>query len=242
MCSYYTFFIIFLGVWCNGSIKDSRPFDVCSTHTTLISINQKGGSLFMAKKEFTDVTIELCEKELHFNRVTNETLTEFADRAEKEYDETVKEFVDEVELFDDKRESLEKKIALKTKQVELLQSKEDSTDGEIDKAFDILEEIDKLEDELEIVKARLLELSKENPSKEFTKRTDQLLAEKVETLLDGITAKEFLKESTPVDTIKARNLEKYYQLCIVGEKRSKIIQEIKDDVNDFLQQQKELRS
>ena len=50
----------------------------------------------MAKKEFTDVAIELCEKKLHFKRVTNETLTKFSDKAEKEYEETVKQFMSEV--------------------------------------------------------------------------------------------------------------------------------------------------
>lgn len=195
----------------------------------------------MAKKEFTDVTIEMCEKELHFKRVTNETLTKFSDKAEKEYNENVKAFVDEVELLDDKRTSLEKRIALKSKQVEIIESKSDATDDELDKAFAIIEEIGKLEDELETVKVGLMELSNNNPAKDYTKKVDELLAEKVETLLDGITAKEFLSNSTPVDTIKARNLEKYYQLCIVGEKQSKIIQEIRDDVNDFLQSQKEIR-
>ena len=82
----------------------------------------------MAKKEFTDVTIELCEKQLHFKRVTNETLTKFSEKAEKEYEETVKTFVDEVELLDDKRESLEKKIALKEKQVALIEDKHDASD------------------------------------------------------------------------------------------------------------------
>lgn len=196
----------------------------------------------MAKKEFTDVTIEMCEKELHFKRVTNETLTKFSEKVEKEYNDKVKSYVEEVEVLDDKRESLEKKIALKTKQVELIESKEEGSDEGIDKALEILEEIDKLEDEVELIKIRLMEMSEDNPSKEYNKILDELLAEKVETLLDGITAKEFLKESTPVDTIKARNLEKYYQLCIVGEKKAKIIQEIKDDVADFLKQQKELRS
>lgn len=196
----------------------------------------------MAKKEFTDVTIELCEKKLHFKRVTNETLTKFSEKAEKEYEETVKSFVDDVELLDDKRESLEKRIALKEKQVALIEDKHDASDEELDKAFTILEEIGKLEDELETVKTGLLELGKNNPSKEYSQKVDELLAEKVETLLDDITAKEFLSNSDPVDTIKARNLEKYYQMCIVGERESKIRQEIKDDVADFLQSQKELRS
>lgn len=196
----------------------------------------------MAKKEFTDITIELCEKKLHFKRVTNETLTKFSEKAEKEYEENVKKFVDDVELLDDKRQSLEKKIALKTKQVEIIEGKDDASDEELDKAFEILDEIGKLEDELETVKVGLVDLGKDNPTKEYSKKVDELLAEKVETLLDGITAKEFLTNSDPVDTIKARNLEKYYQLCIVGERESKIKQEIKDDVADFLQSQKELRS
>ncbi len=195
----------------------------------------------MAKKEFTDVTIKLCEKDLHFKRVTNETLTKFSDKAEKEYEETVKQFVDDVELLDDKRESLEKRIALKSKQVEIIENKDDASDEEFDKVFGILEEIERLEDELDTVKAGLIELGKDNPTKEYSKKVDELLAEKVETLLDGITAKEFLTNSDPVDTIKARNLEKYYQLCIVGERESKIIQEIKDDVSDFLKSQKQIR-
>ena len=195
----------------------------------------------MAKKEFTDVTIELCEKKLHFKRVTNETLTKFSDKAEKEYEENVKNFVDEVELLDDKREGLEKRIALKEKQVSLIESKHDPSDEELQKSFDIIDEIEKLEDELDTVKAGLLALSEKNPTKEYGKKVDELLAEKVETLLDGITAREFLANSDPVDTIKARNLEKYYQLCIVGERESKIIQEIKDDVSEFLQSQKRIR-
>lgn len=188
----------------------------------------------MAKKEFTDVTIEMCEKQLHFNRVTNETLTKFSERAEKEYKETVKTFIDEVEELDDQRESIEKKIALKTKLVELIEAKDKVSDEDLNKVFETVDEIEKLEEELKPIKARMMELDKDNPIKKYNKMLDEWLAEKVETLLDSITAKEFLKNSTPVDTIKARNLEKYYQLCMVGERQSKIIEEIKNDVADFL--------
>lgn len=194
----------------------------------------------MAKKQFTDITIKLAQKECHFKRVTNETLTKFSEKAEKEYNDTVKEFVDEVERLDSKRESLEKKIALKTKQVDIIENKSDATDDELDKIFGILEEVEMMEDELETVKAGLMELSQNNPSKEYMTKVDELLAEKVETLLEGITAKEFLTNSDPVDTIKARNLEKYYQLAIVGEREAKIVNEMKEDVDNFLQSQKEL--
>ena len=192
----------------------------------------------MAKKEFTDISIEICEKKLHFKRVTNETLLKFSEKAEKEYNDKVKSFVEEVELLDDKRQSLEKKIALNTKKVDIIESKDNPSDTELDKVISIIEEIEHYEDELETVKAGLLKLEENAPMKTYLKRVDELLAEKVETLLEGITAKEFLANSDPVDTIKARNLEKYYQLCIVGERESKINQEIKDDVNNFLESQK----
>lgn len=192
----------------------------------------------MAKKEFTDISIEICEKKLHFKRVTNETLLKFSEKAEKEYNDKVKSFIEEVELLDDKRQSLEKKIALNTKKVDIIESKDNPSDTELDKVISIIEEIEHYEDELETVKAGLLKLEENAPMKTYLKRVDELLAEKVETLLEGITAKEFLANSDPVDTIKARNLEKYYQLCIVGERESKINQEIKDDVNNFLESQK----
>lgn len=193
----------------------------------------------MAKKEFTDITIEICEKRLHFNRVTNETLTKWAEQAEIEYNDTVKEFIDTVNTLDEKRQSLEKQINLKNKQVEIIEAKEDVADEEYDKVLGILEDIEHLEDELETVKVSLVEMGNDNPTKTYMKRVDELLAEKVEILLDGITAKEFLKQSTPVDTIIAQNLEKYYQLCIVGERETKITQEIKEDVNNFLKSQRE---
>lgn len=193
----------------------------------------------MAKKEFTDITIEICEKRLHFNRVTNETLTKWAEQAENEYNDTVKEFIDTVNTLDEKRQSLEKQINLKNKQVEIIEAKEDVADEEYDKVLGILEDIEHLEDELETVKVSLVEMGNDNPTKTYMKRVDELLAEKVEILLDGITAKEFLKQSTPVDTIIAQNLEKYYQLCIVGERETKITQEIKEDVNNFLKSQRE---
>lgn len=196
----------------------------------------------MAKKEFTDITIKLCEKDCYFKRVTNETLTKFSDKAEQEYNDLVKTFVDDVELWDGKRESLEKRIALKQKQVEVIENKSDVSDEEYDKLFRILEEIEHEEDELETIKVKLIELSENNPTKEYSTRVDELLAEKVETLLEGITAKEFLKNSDPVDTIKARNLEKYYQLAIVGEREGKILNEMKEDVDNFLQSQKDLRN
>lgn len=188
----------------------------------------------MAKKEFTDISIKIAQKECHFKRVTNETLLKFSEKAEQEYNETVKAFVEEVELFDDKRESLEKKIALKNKQVSIIEGKSDATDDELDKVFGILEDIEKYEQELESVKIRLLELNNESPNKVYGKKVNELLAEKVETFLDGITAEEFLKDSDPVDTIKAQNLEKYYQLAIVGEREAKIQVMIKEDVDNFL--------
>lgn len=188
----------------------------------------------MAKKEFTDIVIKIAQKECHFKRVTNETLKVFSEKAEQAYNEIVKNFVEEVDMLDDKRETLEKKIALKTKQIEIIESKADPSDEELDKVLTLIEEIEKLEDELQPVKVQLIELGKTSPNKVYSERVNDLLAEKVETFLDGITAKEFLQNSDPVDTIKAQNLEKYYQLAIVGEREAKIQLMIKEDVDNFL--------
>ena len=38
-----------------------------------------------------------------------------------------------------------------------------------------------------------------------------------------------------------RHTKKYYQLCIVGEREARIRQEMKDDVDNFLKSQRELR-
>lgn len=196
----------------------------------------------MAKKQFTDITVKLCQKECHFKRVTNETLTKFADKAEKEYEEKVKKFVDDVDLLDNKRQSLESKLKVKNQLVEVIQNKTEPSDDELDKVIATLEDIEQLEEELETVKMGLMDLNEKSPVQDYLKKVDDLLAEKVETFLEGITAKEFLKESDPVDTIKARNLEKYYQMAIVGERESKILQEMREDVETFLNSQKELRS
>lgn len=188
----------------------------------------------MAKKEFTDLTIKICQRECHFKRVTNETLTKFAEKAEKEYEEKVKTFVDEVDRLDNKRQSIESQLKVKYKLVETIEKKSESSDKELDNIVGYLKDIEHLEDELETVKAGLMQLNEDSPVQGYLRRVDELLAEKVDTFLEGITAKEFLKESDPVDTIKARNLEKYYQLCIVGEREAKIVQEMKEDVENFL--------
>ena len=188
----------------------------------------------MAKKEFTDIVIKIAQKECHFKRVTNETLKVFSEKAEQAYNEIVKNFVEEVDMLDDERETLEKKIALKTKQIDIIESKADPSDEELNKVLTLIDEIEKLEDKLQPVKVQLIELGKTSPNKIYSERVNDLLAEKVETFLDGITANEFLKNSDPVDTIKAQNLEKYYQLAIVGERETKIQLMIKEDVDNFL--------
>ena len=188
----------------------------------------------MAKKEFTDIVIKIAQKECHFKRVTNETLKVFSEKAEQAYNEIVKNFVEEVDMLDGDRERLEKRIALKTKQIDIIESKADPSDEELDKVLNLIEEIEKLEDDLQPVKVQLIELGKTSPNKIYSERVNDLLAEKVETFLDGITANEFLKNSDPVDTIKAQNLEKYYQLAIVGERETKIQLMIKEDVDNFL--------
>lgn len=189
--------------------------------------------------KFTDFEIEICGKKCHFNRVTNHELVQFSEKAEKDYDELVKVWTDKAQELSFKGEKIEKQIARKEKKMELLESLDDADVSEI---IVINDELEKLDKELSKITKQLLEHNEKNPSKQYTEIVDRTLGEKVELLLDNITAKDYEVNSTYRDTSIARNLEKYYQLAMVGERAKKIEVEIAEDMKRFLKEQEELRN
>jgi len=66
------------------------------------------------------------------------------------------------------------------------------------------------------------------------------MARKMEAILDGITAKEFLEKADAIDNRIAANISKYYEMCMVGERESKIQNEIREDIASFRERQKQL--
>lgn len=193
----------------------------------------------MAKeKKFTDVEIIVCEKKCHFNRVTNKTLTDFANRAEVDFDNMVKKWTDKSQKLSLESDKLEKEINRKEQRMELLQLKENPDVDELLKLNDELEVLEsKMGDLVEVMNAHL----DANPSKQYNEIVDKTLGEKVEILLDNITAEEFESNSTYRDLVIARNLEKYYQMAMMGERPKKIEVEIDEDMKRFLDEQQELR-
>ena len=191
------------------------------------------------EKKFTDIEIEICGKKCHFNRVTNQTLTEFSDRAEKDYDKMVKSWTDKADELVFKGEKIEKQIARKEKEMELLE-RLDSSD--IKELLTLNEELSDLDEDLNKVRDEIFAHQNKNPIKKYTQKVDIMLGEKVELLLDNITAKEYETSATPKDSSIARNLEKYYQMAMVGERTKKIENEIAEDMERFLEEQKEIRN
>lgn len=191
------------------------------------------------EKKFTDIEIEICGKKCHFNRVTNQTLTEFSDRAEKDYDKMVKSWTDKADELVFKGEKIEKQIARKEKEMELLE-RLDSSD--VKELLTLNEELSDLDEDLNKVRDEIFAHQNKNPIKRYTQKVDIMLGEKVELLLDNITAKEYETSATPKDSSIARNLEKYYQMAMVGERTKKIENEIAEDMERFLEEQKEIRN
>lgn len=193
----------------------------------------------MAKeRKFTDIELEICGKKCHFNRVTNKELTQFSERVETDFNKVVKAWSDKAEDLTFEGEKLEKEIARKEKKLELLELKETPD----------VDELLKVNDELEALELRMNELTKElmkhnnnNPNKKYSEIVDKSLGDKVELLVDNISAKEFIENSTPRDSSIARNLEKYYQMAMMGERHKKIEVAIDEDMERFLKEQQELR-
>ena len=216
---------------------DSKPIDVGSNPAIPISININRRKFFMAKeKKFTDIEIMFCGKKCHFNRVTNQTLTAFTDKAEKDYEKMVKTWTDKADQLVFQGEKLEKEIARKEKRMELLEKLDD---GDVEELLEVNDQLAKLEEDLEEIRSQIMEHNNKNPIKQYTQSVDKLLAEKSEMLLDNITTAEYERDATPKDSSIARNLEKYYQMAMVGERTKKIENEIEEDMIRFLKDQEE---
>lgn len=189
-------------------------------------------------KEFTDITLEFCGKKCHFNRVTNQELTSFAEKAEKDYDEIVKSWTDKSDDLVFEGEKIQKEIE---RLEERLATHKLADKPDVAAMLEIEDKIDKLDDKLNKVTVKIRNHRDSSPINDYAKVIDRTLGEKAELLLDNVTAKEYEKLSTTRDTVIARNLEKYYQMCMMGDRDKKIEVEIGDDMKRFLKEQQSIR-
>ncbi|MBQ9159793.1 MAG: hypothetical protein IJ122_00530 [Methanobrevibacter sp.] len=188
-------------------------------------------------REFTQTTINFCGKEYFFKRCSNETLKGFDEELEAKVKE-IQPLTDESDLINKKGERLEKQIESTERRIRLMEENDDDYKAILklqDKLDKLLEEQDKhLEDVKEFNKEH------EGLTDKLDKEMNEILAKKVEAMVDGITAKEFIENADAIDYRIAANISKYYEMCMVGERESKIQNEIREDISTFRERQKQL--
>lgn len=189
-------------------------------------------------KEFTHTAIGLCGEEYYFKRCSNETLKKFDEEMEAKIKE-IEPLTKESELLNKTGEKLEKQIESKERRIRLLEEKGDEED--IDTILKLQDDLDKLleKQEKHLDEVRKFNEENENVTSELDSDLNEILARKVEAVLDGITAKEFIEKADAIDFRIAANIPKYYEMCMVGERESKIQNEIREDVASFRESRKQ---
>lgn len=181
-------------------------------------------------KEFTTTPITLMGKQFYFKRCPTETLRVYDEKIQDKIDSSEKIRM-EGQTLTENEEKLEKKIDNIDKKVELIEKKEEPSDKELDRVFKFLDEQDSLIDELEEVRKQIKEYNEKNTDyfKQFNDEVNMLIADKLEALLDKFDKDYFLKNYDVVDMRIATNISKYYEMCMLGERASKVQEAIRKD-------------
>lgn len=181
-------------------------------------------------KEFTTTPITLMGKQFYFKRCPTETLRVYDEKIQDKIDSSEKIRM-EGQTLTENEEKLEKKIDNIDKKVELIEKKEEPSDKELDLVFRFLDEQDSLIDELEEVRKQIKEYNEKNTDyfKQFNDEVNMLIADKLEALLDKFDKDYFLKNYDVVDMRIATNISKYYEMCMLGERASKVQEAIRKD-------------
>ena len=184
----------------------------------------------MAKKEFTTTPITLMGEEYYFKRCPTETLRVYDEKIQDKIDSSEKVRM-EGQTLTEEEERIEKRITNIDKKVELIEKKEDPSDKEIDRMMTLLDEQDSLSDELKDIRKQIKEYNEKNTPyfRQFNDEINRLIADKLEALLDKFDKEKFLKNYDVVDMRIATNISKYYEMCMLGERASKVQETIRKD-------------
>lgn len=181
-------------------------------------------------KTMTETPIEICGKSLYFKRCPNKVIKQYDEKI-RDKAKSIEPLQKEIERKEDRIEMLEKRLSNNQKRVDIISMKEYPSDEELDEADALLQKQEAIFDELAIAKEEADDFAKENMDAydKIEEEMNNLLGEKVEAMLEGITKEEFVEDHDIVDLRIATNLSKYYELCIIGERPKKIQEEIKKD-------------
>lgn len=181
-------------------------------------------------KEFTSTPIKLMGEEYYFKRCPTETLKVYDEKIQKKL-ESSEEVRKQGEKLESELEMNESRIKNLNRKVELIDKKEEPSDKELDESMEILDKIDSLYDEQKEIKQSIDEYNKEYRDyfEKFTDEVNELIAEKGEALLDGFNKEQFLANYDIVDMRIMTNISKYYEMCMLGERASKVQEAIRKD-------------
>jgi len=188
-------------------------------------------------KEFTQTSIAICDGEYFFKRCPNEVLKSFDEEMEAKIKE-IEPLTDESELLNREGEKINRQIESTERRIRLMEE----NDEDYKEILKLQDQLDKLLEKQEKHLENVKQFNKEN--EDITSKLDselnEIMARKIEAVLEGITAKEFLEKADAIDNRIAANISKYYEMCMVGERESKIQNEIREDVSAFRERQKQL--
>ena len=189
-------------------------------------------------REFTHTAIGLCGGEYYFKRCSNQALKSFDEEMEAKIKE-IEPITKQSDDLNSKSETIDKQIESKERRIRLLEEKGDEED--IDKILDLQDDLDDLLNDKKQVLEEIKTFNEENEDVggRLDKELNEILSRKVETVVDGLSAAEFLENADAIDYRIAANISKYYEMCMIGERASKIQQEIREDVEEFRQRQKQ---
>ena len=146
-------------------------------------------------REFTQTTINFCGKECFFKRCSNETLKSFDEEMEAKIKE-IQPLTDESELINKKGERIEKQIESTERRIRLMEENDDDYKA----ILKLQDKLDKLLDEQDKFLEEVKQFNKEHEglSDKLEDDMNDVLARKVEAIVDGITAKEFLENADAI--------------------------------------------
>ena len=181
-------------------------------------------------KEFTSTPIPLLGGEYYFKRCPTGVLTKYDKRIREELDKS-EEVRKEGDKLNETQSRIQSRIDNINRKIDLIDRKEDPTDDELDKSMDLLDKVGDLYDELEEVQDKIREYNDENRDyfQDFNDRVNSIIADKLCDLLDKFDKQEFLDNHDSIDMTIATNISKYYEMCMLGERASKIQKTIRED-------------
>ena len=193
-------------------------------------------------KEFTSTPIRLMGTDYYFKRCPTETLKVYDEKIQKKL-ESSEEVRKTGQKLEDDLEMNESRIKNLNRKVELIDKKDEPSDGELDESMKLLDKIDDLYDGQKEIKQSIDDYNKEYRDyfEKFTDEVNEIIAEKGEALLDGFNKDEFLANYDIVDMRIMTNISKYYEMCMLGERASKVQEAIRQDAERISGREEEFR-